>query len=90
MHGLSFGRRLHRRRAGHEPELLVLDEVVAGLDQRMRSELLAVLDGLHAQGITLLLATHGIDFAFPAGRSASTSSTLARARRSRCRSGARR
>lgn len=56
--------RLHRRRAGHGARLLILDEPMAGLDQRMRSELLAVLDGLHAQGITLLLATHDIDFAY--------------------------
>ena len=37
---------------------------MAGLDNRMREELLSVLDALHAKGITLLLATHDIDFAF--------------------------
>ena len=31
---------------------------------RSREELLAVLNGLHAKGITLLLATHDIDFAY--------------------------
>ena len=47
-----------------EPELLVLDEPMAGLDHAMQKELLAVLDGLHQRGITLLLATHNIDFAY--------------------------
>ena len=67
VHNLSFGQKKRVCIAGvlaMEPELLILDEPMAGLDQRMRSELLAVLDGLHAQGITLLLATHDIDFAY--------------------------
>jgi len=67
VHNLSFGQKKRVCIAGvlaMEPELLVLDEPMAGLDQRMRSELLAVLDGLHARGITLLLATHDIDFAY--------------------------
>ena len=67
VHNLSFGQKKRVCIAGvlaMEPELLVLDEPMAGLDQRMRGELLAVLDGLHAQGITLLLATHDIDFAY--------------------------
>ena len=67
VHNLSFGQKKRVCIAGvlaMEPELLVLDEPMAGLDQRMRGELLAVLDGLQAQGITLLLATHDIDFAY--------------------------
>jgi cobalt/nickel transport system ATP-binding protein len=47
-----------------EPQLLILDEPMAGLDHAMRQELLAVFDHLHSQGITLLLATHDIDFAY--------------------------
>ena len=47
-----------------DPELLVLDEPMAGLDHGMRKELLAVLDELNGRGITLLLATHDIDFAY--------------------------
>jgi cobalt/nickel transport system ATP-binding protein len=47
-----------------EPELLVLDEPMAGLDVVAQEEFLAVLDDLHARGITLLLATHDIDFAY--------------------------
>ena len=67
VHHLSFGQKKRVCIAGvlaMEPELLVLDEPMAGLDYRMQEELLAVLDGLHARGITLLLATHDIDFAY--------------------------
>lgn len=67
VHNLSFGQKKRVCIAGvlaMEPELLVLDEPMAGLDHAMRTELLAVLDGLHEQGITLLLATHDIDFAY--------------------------
>ena len=67
VHNLSFGQKKRVCIAGvlaMEPELLILDEPMAGLDQRMRGELLAVLDGLHDRGITLLLATHDVDFAY--------------------------
>ncbi len=67
VHSLSFGQKKRVCIAGvlaMEPELLILDEPMAGLDQRMRGELQAVLDDLQARGITLLLATHDIDFAY--------------------------
>ncbi len=67
VHNLSFGQKKRVCIAGvlaMQPELLVLDEPMAGLDYKMRTEFLTVLDGLHAQGITLLLATHDIDFAY--------------------------
>lgn len=67
VHNLSFGQKKRVCIAGvlaMEPELLVLDEPMAGLDHAMQQELLAVLDGLRARGITLLLATHDIDFAY--------------------------
>lgn len=67
VHNLSFGQKKRVCIAGvlaMEPELLVLDEPMTGLDYGMQEELLAVLDGLHARGITLLLATHDIDFAY--------------------------
>ncbi|MBL8416186.1 MAG: ABC transporter ATP-binding protein [Propionivibrio sp.] len=67
VHNLSFGQKKRVCIAGvlaMEPELLVLDEPMAGLDHAMKTEFLAVLDGLHAQGITLLLATHDIDLAY--------------------------
>jgi len=67
VHNLSFGQKKRVCIAGvlaMEPELLILDEPMAGLDHAMRTELAAVLDGLQARGITLLLATHDIDFAY--------------------------
>ena len=67
VHNLSFGQKKRVCIAGvlaMEPQLLVLDEPMAGLDQGMRQELLQVLEHLHSRGITLLLATHDIDFAY--------------------------
>ena len=67
VHNLSFGQKKRVCIAGvlaMEPRLLILDEPMAGLDHAMRAELLSVLDGLHRRGITLLLATHDIDFAY--------------------------
>jgi cobalt/nickel transport system ATP-binding protein len=67
VHNLSFGQKKRVCIAGvlaMEPRLLILDEPMAGLDHAMRAELLAVLDRLHGSGITLLLATHDIDFAY--------------------------
>ena len=67
VHNLSFGQKKRVCIAGvlaMEPQLLILDEPMAGLDQAMRQELLDVFDHLHAQGITLLLATHDMDFAY--------------------------
>ena len=67
VHNLSFGQKKRVCIAGvlaMAPQLLILDEPMAGLDHAMRLELLAVFDHLHSQGITLLLATHDIDFAY--------------------------
>jgi len=47
-----------------EPELLLLDEPMAGLDAAMQDELLTVLDSLSGRGVTLLLSTHDVDFAY--------------------------
>ena len=67
VHNLSFGQKKRVCIAGvlaMQPRMLILDEPMAGLDHAMRAELLAVLDGLLTAGITLLLATHDIDFAY--------------------------
>lgn len=67
VHHLSFGQKKRVCIAGvlaMEPELLILDEPLAGLDHAMQRELLTLLDGLAARGMTLLLATHDIDFAY--------------------------
>jgi len=67
VHNLSFGQKKRVCIAGvlaMEPQLLILDEPMAGLDPAMRLELLDILDQLHRRGVTLLMATHDIDFAY--------------------------
>ena len=43
------------------PELLILDEPMAGLDRRTRSRLLTLLEELRQAGKTMLIATHDPD-----------------------------
>jgi energy-coupling factor transport system ATP-binding protein len=43
------------------PQVLLLDEPTAGLDPIARIDLLARLAELHAQGMTLVMATHNMD-----------------------------
>ena len=67
VHHLSFGQKKRVCIAGvlaMQPDLLLLDEPMAGLDTPMQADLLAVLDRLSAGGITILLATHDVDFAY--------------------------
>lgn len=66
-HALSFGEKKRACIAGvlaMEPEVLILDEPNAGLDPPMTAELLSLLDMLHRRGVTVILATHDVDFAF--------------------------
>ena len=46
-----------------KPRLLLLDEPTKGLDAASKERLAAVLHGLTAQGVTVLLVTHDIEFA---------------------------
>ncbi|EXI69169.1 MAG: Cobalt import ATP-binding protein CbiO [Candidatus Accumulibacter adjunctus] len=67
VHHLSFGQKKRVCIAGvlaMRPELLLLDEPMAGLDPGMQNELLQVLDALTARGISIVLATHDVDFAY--------------------------
>lgn len=67
VHHLSFGQKKRVCIAGvlaMQPDVLLLDEPMAGLDAAMQHELLAVLDRLAAQGITIVLSTHDVDFAY--------------------------
>ncbi|HEX6733325.1 MAG TPA: ABC transporter ATP-binding protein [Azonexus sp.] len=67
VHHLSFGQKKRVCIAGvlaMQPEMLLLDEPMAGLDAAMQVELLAVLDDLTARGITIVLSTHDVDFAY--------------------------
>lgn len=67
VHHLSFGQKKRVCIAGvlaMEPAVLLLDEPMAGLDAPMQAELAALLDTLAARGVTVLLTTHDVDFAF--------------------------
>jgi len=67
VHHLSFGQKKRVCIAGvlaMEPEVLLLDEPMAGLDAPMQAELAQLLDSLAARGVTVLLSTHDIDFAY--------------------------
>ena len=67
VHHLSFGQKKRVCIAGvlaMEPEVLLLDEPMAGLDAPMQHELALLLDRLAARGVTVLLSTHDVDFAY--------------------------
>ena len=67
LHQLSFGQKKRVCIAGvlaMQPDLLLLDEPMAGLDQTMQAEFAELLTQLGRQGITILLSTHDLDFAY--------------------------
>ena len=49
----------------HQPEVLVLDEPINGLDFKAKHELLSSLRQLSQQGTTVLLVTHQLDAVIP-------------------------
>jgi cobalt/nickel transport system ATP-binding protein len=66
-HMLSFGQKKRVAIAGAvamRPEVLLLDEPTAGLDQFGAIHLLAVLNRLAAAGTTLVFTTHDVDLAW--------------------------
>lgn len=66
-HMLSFGQKKRAAIAGAvamRPEMLLLDEPTAGLDQFGTVHLLAVLEKLQAGGATLVFTTHDVDLAW--------------------------
>ncbi|OJF16522.1 MAG: cobalt ABC transporter ATP-binding protein [Bacillaceae bacterium G1] len=70
LHHLSLGQKKWVALAGVmavEPELLLLDEPTAALDPYHARRLLAELDRLHADGTTVMMATHDMDVALAWG-----------------------
>ena len=45
----------------HRPRLVLLDEPTVGLDPQVRQELWSLIDGLRADGVTVLMSTHYIE-----------------------------
>lgn len=67
VHNLSFGQKKRVCIAGvlaMQPDVIILDEPMAGLDIAMQAELSRILDRLHGKGMTIVIATHDIDFAY--------------------------
>ena len=67
VHNLSFGQKKRVCIAGvlaMRPEVLILDEPMAGLDVAMQAELAHILDRLHVEGLTVIIATHDMDYAY--------------------------
>lgn len=67
VHNLSYGQKKRVCIAGvlaMRPEVIVLDEPMAGLDATMQEELTVILERLHGSGITIVIATHDLDFAY--------------------------
>jgi polar amino acid transport system ATP-binding protein len=46
-----------------EPEIMLFDEITSALDPELVGEVLDVLRQLHAEGMTMILATHEMSFA---------------------------
>jgi polar amino acid transport system ATP-binding protein len=46
-----------------QPEVMLLDEITSALDPELVGEVLEVVRGLRAEGMTMLLATHEMAFA---------------------------
>ena len=47
-----------------EPELMILDEPTAALDPKHTDIVSGIVDDLTTKGITVLMATHDVDYAF--------------------------
>jgi cobalt transport protein ATP-binding subunit len=62
---LSYGQKRRVAIAGviaMQPEIIIMDEPMAFLDPKGRVELQSLLESLHLMGMTIMIATHDIDF----------------------------
>lgn len=63
---LSYGQKRRVAIAGvlaMRPEFIILDEPMSFLDPKGRDELQVLLESMHLQGLTIMVATHDVDFA---------------------------
>ncbi|WP_373231994.1 cobalt ECF transporter T component CbiQ [Cohnella sp.] len=63
---LSYGQKRRVAIAGvlaMRPEFIILDEPMSFLDPKGRDELQALLESMHLMGMTIMVATHDVDFA---------------------------
>ncbi len=65
----SLGRGLRQRVAlasvlAMQPEILILDEPTTGQDEVESGEIMAIIDGLHAQGRTVVMVTHDMELVY--------------------------
>ena len=63
---LSYGQKRRVAIAGvlaMQPEIIIMDEPMAFLDPQGRAELQTLLESMHMMGMTIMVATHDIDFA---------------------------
>lgn len=51
------------RALANDPDVLLLDEPTGNLDSASEAEVMAILDGLHAQGRTIVMVTHSLEIA---------------------------
>ncbi|MBF0517807.1 MAG: ABC transporter ATP-binding protein [Nitrospirae bacterium] len=66
-HSLSHGQKKLAAIAGviaMKPQVIVLDEPLAGLDPRHKDMVLKIFASLNAGGVTLLMSTHNVDLAY--------------------------
>lgn len=66
-HFLSYGQKKQVAIASIlvlEPEVIILDEPTAGLDPKHIKKLMLLLEGFSNKGITLIVATHDVNFAY--------------------------
>ncbi|CAM5385627.1 ABC transporter ATP-binding protein OS=Streptomyces griseomycini OX=66895 GN=FHS37_002598 PE=3 SV=1 [Streptomyces griseomycini] len=85
-HLLSYGQRKRTAIAGAiamRPRVLILDEPTAGLDPDGQERLLTTLDGLRANGTTVVMATHDVDLALRWADDAALLHPVGRAHRAR-------
>jgi ABC-type Mn2+/Zn2+ transport system ATPase subunit len=60
--GGQFQRVLFARALVSDPQLLLLDEPTSGIDLRTRGEMLALVDDLRGDGLTILMTTHDLNW----------------------------